>query len=406
LLLAALIYSPISLVGVLLLDQPAQAQTLTTLHSFTGYPDDGAYPYAGVVLDAEGNLYGTTQIGGKHCYRGCGIVFKLTPTGEESILYSFYSGAAAFPESSLFFDASGNLYGTTVGGNAQGAESPTYGGSVFKLKKQRNLQDLYSFTQTAVGLNPMAGLVADAQGNLYGTTNQGGNSQNCDGYPDTGCGVIFKVTPAGVETVLHSFNYTPDGSNPRSTLVLDADGNLYGTAGYGGGSGAGVVFEVTASGNFTVLHTFTRSPDGSLPFAGLAMDAKGNLFGTTVEGGALSCDFGCGTVFRVAFSGKETVLYRFRGAPDGANPYGSLVLDADGNLYGTTGAGGANNQGTVFKLGPNGKETILYSFCSQTNCTDGAGPNAGVSFDAQGNLYGTTLNGGVNNNGTVFKLTP
>ena len=392
LVLLSLICSPAGLASVLLLAQSVHAQTLTTLHSFIGAPHDGANPTAGVILDAEGNLYGTTTIGGEHCSQGCGTVFKSTPTGVESVLYAFYGGINAHPNSSLIFDVTGNLYGTTAGG------------TVFRLRDQRYRKILYGFKQTDNGLRPMSGLVSDAQGNFYGTTQYGGTGE-CDGALP-GCGVVYKLTPAGVETVLYSFKGKFDGEYPQSVLVRDTRGNLYGTTEYGGASGYGVVFKLTATGKFSVLHNFTSSPDGALPLAGLVTDLHGNLYGTTIEGGTTGCLFGCGTIFKLTPSGKETVLYRFTGTPDGSNPYASVAFDAQGNLYGTTAGGGANDQGTVFELTPSGNETALYSFCAQTNCTDGAFPQAGVSLDAQGNLYGTTILGGTKNDGTIFKVTP
>jgi uncharacterized repeat protein (TIGR03803 family) len=392
LVLLSLICSPVGLASVLLLAQSVYAQTLTTLRSFSGSPDDGANPAAGLILDAEGNLYGTTTIGGQRCTQGCGTVFKSTPAGEESVLYDFYGGVSADPHSSLIFDATGNLYGTTAGG------------TVFRLKYQRNRKILYSFKQTADGLRPMSGLISDAQGNFYGTTQYGGTGR-CDGALP-GCGVVYEVTLTGVERVLYSFKGKFDGEYPQSVLVRDTRGNLYGTTEYGGAFGYGVVFKLTATGKFSVLHTFTSSPDGALPLPGLVTGADGNLYGTTIEGGTTGCLFGCGTVFQLTPSGKETVLYRFTGTPDGENPYASVAFDAQGNLYGTTAGGGANDQGTVFELTPSGSETTLYSFCAQTNCTDGAFPQAGVSLDAQGNLYGTTNLGGAKNDGTIFKVTP
>ena len=350
--------------GVLL--GATSAQTESVLYNFCPQGDhctDGDNPVAGLVFDPKWNLYGTTYSGGAYeecSYNShCGVVFKLTPKGKETVLYSFCS--------------------------------------------QTNCAD---------GENPSAGLVFDQKGNLYGTTIGGGAN---------GVGVVFKLTPEGKETVLYSFcarDNCPDGYDPSSGLVLDQEGNLYGTTQYGGAHGAGIVFKVTPKGKETVLYSFcaqNNCADGAQPMAGLVFDQKGNLYGSTVEGGVVkNCYNGCGVVFRLTPKGKETVLYNFctqNNCADGRNPVAGLVFDPNGNLYGTTGLGGAHGVGgVVFKLTPKGKETVLYSFCAQTNCADGSYPAAGLIFDTKGNLYGTTEGGGINRSpyefGVVFKLTP
>jgi len=259
------------------------------------------------------------------------------------------------------------------------------------------------------GANPEAGLVRDAQGNLYGTTLTGGSGgpELCSGVG--GCGTVFKLDTTSKETVLYSFTGVPDGEEPDAGLVRDAQGNLYGTTYNGGASNLGTVFELDTTGKETVLHSFTGTGgDGSEPYGGLVLDAQGNLYGTTSFGGAS----GDGTVFELDTAGKETVLYSFTGTGgDGAYPSG-LVRDAQGNLYGTTYGGGASGFGTVFKLDTAGKETVLYSFTGTGG--DGAYPSGLVRLvrDAQGNLYGTTYEGGdlacdaPYGCGTVFKLTP
>jgi len=252
---------------------------------------------------------------------------------------------------------------------------------------------LYSFN-AADGLNPKSGLVRDNEGNLYGTTSYGGASHG---------GTVFKLDTAGRETVLHTFT-GPDGIGPSSGLVRDKEGNLYGTTSGGGASGQGIVFKLDTTGTETVLHSFT-GPDGANPSAGLIRDKEGNLYGTTsgggVSGGGLS---GEGTVFRLDTAGRESVLHSFTG-PDGANPIAGLIRDEAGNLYGTTAFGGFLNCagtgcGVVFKLDPAGNETVLHSF----TWPDGAFPVAGLVQDNEGNLYGTTQGGGAFNEGTVFKL--
>ena len=250
---------------------------------------------------------------------------------------------------------------------------------------------LYTFTGPTDGAYSVAGLVRDTQGNLYGTTYQGGGT----GCNNLGCGTVFELTPSGTLKVLYTFNGKADGATPLSGLILDKAGNLYGTTGYGGTSGDGTVFEITAAGNHKVLHSFTGI-DGAVPSAGLLRDGAGNLYGTTQYGGA-----NYGTVFKIAPTGAETVLYSFTGGVDGGAPLGSLVL-WNGNLYGTTADGGAFGQGTVFEVTKKGAEKVLYSF---SGGADGGGPFAGLVLDSVGSLYGTTLGGGGSGSGTVFEVT-
>ena len=389
----------LALLAVLVLaaSQPVRAQTTeNVVYSFTGGLD-GKHPYAGVVRDAHGNLYGTTIQGGAYAY---GVVFKLDGSGKETVLFNFPAngGEAALP-TGLTKDRLGNLYGTTYAGGAYGK------GSVFKLDAGGNLTVLYSFTGGTDGGEPQAAVLPDKQGNLYGTAEQGGNVGSC--Y-QAGCGTVFKLDATGHETVLYSFTGTGgDGFWPcADLLVRDGHGNLYGTTlqggAYGGTYGYGTVFKVDATGKETVLHSFTETGgDGANPYAGLVRDAHGNLYGTTTWGGL----FGYGMVFKLDPKGNETVLHSFEGSGgDGADPYAGLLLDPHGNLYGTTGAGGAFASGTVFKLDPSGNETVLYSFKGSGG--DGSYPAAGLVMDKKGNLYGTTVDGGAYDQGTVFKLTP
>jgi len=264
---------------------------------------------------------------------------------------------------------------------------------------------LYTFTGGADGGTPYAGLVQDAKEDLYGTTSSGGSFSNS--------GVVFKVSSKGKEAVLYTFTGGADGGNPYAGLVQGANGILYGTTLTGGDIscnhpyGCGTVFKVTKTGKETVLYTFTGGADGGYPYAGLVRDAEGNLYGTTIEGGDLSCNhpYGCGTVFKVTKTGKETVLYTFTGGADGGYPYAGLVRDAKGNLYGTTSTGGALKAGVVFRVSSKGKETVLYTF---TGGVDGASPLVlgRLVQDAKGRLYGTTELGGASKFGTVFKLIP
>jgi len=384
----------------------AQAYRESTIYTFTDTPD-GASPWAGLIRSGAGTLYGTTYDGGVY---GQGTVFKVDATGKETVLYSFtgYPDAAK-PQAVLFRSGAGTLYGTTTYYGGAGSW-----GAVFKLDTNGEETVLYSFTGGIDGGYPDGGLVGDKAGNLYGTTVDGGEGSGC--YYG-GCGTVFKVDATGTETVLYSFTAGTEGQYPVEGLVRDAAGNLYGityqggksTCNNGSGTGCGTVFELDNTGKLTVLHNFTGGKDGAYPDAPLVRDARGNLYGTTLEGGTGCKPYGCGTVFKVDVTGKETVLHAFTGGVDGAGGASSLVLDANGNLYGASG-GGAHNQGMVFKLDSTGKETVLHSF---TGGIDGGSPVGGLVRDKAGNLYGTTGGGGAlgcgaysNGCGTVFKLVP
>jgi uncharacterized repeat protein (TIGR03803 family) len=274
---------------------------------------------------------------------------------------------------------------------------------------QSKFKVLYSFSGGLDG-GPRAGLVRDMAGNLYGTTKYGGNP-NCQS-PAGSCGVVFKLAPNGdgtwTESVVYAFTGSPDGANPVAGLIFDQAGNLYGTTAFGGnlscgevGFGCGTVFKVDQTGILTVLHTFSGGADGASPYAGLVRDTAGNLYGTTYLGGRRNG----GTVFKVDKNGNETVLQRFivGGLGAGYYPQAGLIRDAAGNLYGTTNVGGAFFGGTVFKLQKNGYLTVLHSF---TGGDDGGGSYAPLIGDAAGNLYGTTTYGGAFSNGTAFELIP
>jgi uncharacterized repeat protein (TIGR03803 family) len=362
-----------------------------TLYSFAGNAN-GGHPDASLIMDASGNLYGTTtedsETGKKGCPAHCGSVFKLAPNGTQTVLYTFKGGSdGSEPKGSLLADTAGNLYGTTAAGGANGW------GTVFKVAPNGTETVLYSFAHGDGGWMPLAGLIADSAGNLYGTTDAGGTAD---------FGTVFKLAPDGTETVLYSFQGGNDGKIPVDTLLADSAGNLYGTTFEGGGTGCGgggcgTVFKLAPDGTETVLYAFQGGNDGSSPYAGLIADASGNLYGTASEGGV----HGSGVVFEVAPNGTETVLYSFTNGADGGDPQGSLIADVAGNLYSTTYGGGANKDGTVFKLAPSGTETVLHSFAGKK---DGQWLAAGVIADAKGNLYGTTSNGGKKKQGTVFSI--
>jgi uncharacterized repeat protein (TIGR03803 family) len=394
---------------------------------------DGIGPRGGLIGDMAGNLYGTTVVGGN---RSAGVVFELTPDRRrpsgwaEEVLYSFcqrpHCVDGRLANAGLIIDAAGNLYGTTSASGGAGS-----GGTVFELTPNATRTEwtetvLHRFcarSQCADGRAPAASLIMDAVGNLYGTTVVGGAND---------AGTVFELTPnangAGwTETVLYSFcrqSNCTDGAQPEAGLIFDAGGNLYGTTQFGGGGcrgvGCGTAFMLTpptageTEWTETVVHKFRGGTDGATPFAGLAMDAAGNLYGTTQAGGV---NVG-GTVFALTPNvsksrWRETVLYRFCTHPqcaDGRHPEAGLIVDAAGKLYGTTTLGGAREHGVVFVLTPDKTrtsgwtETVVHTFCRQNGCPDGEQPQAGLIADSAGNLYGTTSIGGILRGGVVFKL--
>jgi uncharacterized repeat protein (TIGR03803 family) len=398
----------------------AQSYTLTTLYSFTGSPD-GDSPI-GIVLDSEGNLYGSTQYGGlPHCGPvtrpataiSCGTVFKLDTSGQETVLYRFTfangDGMMPFSEGSVMRDSQGNLYGTTFYGGDRRCffDGVYYGcGIVFKLDPsgQETVLHIFKGAANGDGGGPTGRLVQDGIGNLYGTTMNGGDARCTPHYYEPGCGTVFKVDTAGHETVLHKFTGgNVDGEQP-SGLVIDGQGNLYGTTIFGGSYGYGTVFKVDASGHETVLYNFrgAGAGDGASPLSGLTRDAQGNLYGTTNEGGTLNCfgalSPGCGTVFKLSASGQETVLYRFTGSNYDGYPHSTLVLDNAGNLYGI---GGTDYFGVIFKLDASGHESVLYSF---SNIEE---PAELLAIPGQpGSFYGALYVGDNGGPGGIFKLAP
>ncbi len=385
----------------------AVASGFSVLHVFQGYPTDGGASYSGLIADSSGNLYGTTNVGGKNLIYGS--VYKIAPDGTETILYSFPpNGNGEDPLGGLLL-LNGNLYGTTTGGGK------TTVGTIFKIAANGTETVLYEFCKQLKndtcpdGAYPKNGLVSDNAGNLYGVTEYGGSA---------GGGVAFKLATDGTFSLLHTFctkSQCSDGAFPYAELTLDASGNIYGTTANGGGSfdqcpdtGCGVVFQITPSGSYKVLHAFKDGSEGALPTGGVVRDDTGNLYGTTSSGGLMDCSTlkeGCGTVYKLAPDGKLTVLYAFKGGMDGGAPLGKLLLDGSGNLYGTT--GGPNDYfgfATVFKLSPTGKEKVLHVFCvDDGNCLHGLRPTAGL-VQVGDTLYGTTPDGGAPGWGVVFKL--
>jgi uncharacterized repeat protein (TIGR03803 family) len=352
--------------------------TFTALHSFAG--SDGAEPYAGLIQGSDGNLYGTTSVGGTN---GNGTIFKIDTNGATlTTLHSFAYSDGRNPTGGLIQCTDGNLYGTTTGGGANSE------GTIFKIDTNGStLTTLHSFAY-ADGAYPQAGLIQGTDGNLYGTTYQGGTSEY---------GTIFKIDTSGSTfTTLHSFANS-DGTGPNG-LIQATDGNLYGTTGGGGANGYGTIFKIDINGTaFTTLHSFVNS-DGANPYAGLIQGTDGNLYGTTAWGGTN----GSGTILKIDTNGTTlTTLHSFV-TSDGADPQSSLIQGADGYLYGTTYQGGANGPyGTIFKTDTNGSTfTSLHSFAYYT----GGYPYAGLIQGTDGNLYGTTTAGGANGYGTIFKI--
>jgi uncharacterized repeat protein (TIGR03803 family) len=379
---------------VLLLVPSSSAQTFTLLYPFnsSGTLSDGGWPEAGVTRDAAGNLYGTTFFGGlgTGCdiyYAGCGTVFKIDTSGAETVVHVFSGAGDGWnPTARLLLDSGGNLYGTTGYGGAYGH------GTVFKIDTAGNETIIHSFVAGKDGARPNAGLVEDTSGNLYGTTQYGG--QGCFGQ---GCGTVFRVSSSGVETVLYRFSDVPDGASPLGGVALDSAGNICGTTWLGGTDSYGTVFALDAAGNEKVLHSFSGGSDGANPLAAPVLDAAGNLYGTTSSGGTYF-----GTVYMVGKAGNESVLYRFTGGLDGAYPYSHLLVDASGNLYGNSSQGGVSGAGTVFEL-TGSSLNVLYGFLG---ANDGANPVGGLIMDSAGNLYGTTVQAGTYGWGTAFEIQP
>ncbi len=395
----------------------ANAQTFKIVHQFDHA--NGSFAQGSLTFVGSGTFLGMTSHGGVAANDG--TIFKLTAAGQETVLHDFSGSDGAYPYlATLITDAAGNFYGTTWYGGDLSCEGGEGCGTVFKVDSVGNETVLHKFEAQNDGQFPFSSLVLDPTGILYGTTSSG------FGYGPNG--LVFAVnSTTGAESVIYQFGGAPDGSYPEAGMVRDSNGNLYGTTAFGGSGagcgidGCGTVFELSPSGSSwkeTILYSFQGGNDGELPEA-LIRDSAGSLYGATNVGGGASCynGAGCGTVFKLSpnsnGSWTETVLYRFTGFPgnDGAYPYGQLVIDAAGNLYGTTDLGGGssacqgvvpNGCGTVFRIDPTGKETILHKF----GLTDGAYPYAGLTLDpATSTLYGITASGGGPGQGVVFTIS-
>ncbi len=324
----------------------AQANTESIIYSFLG-GRSGANPNFGVLEDRHHNFYGVAGGG-----VGYGIVFKVTQ-GREKVLHTFTGrdGDGAGPHCRLILDDAGNLFGTTDGGG------DFFFGTVFKLDPKGKETILHSFAGGADGYGPVSSVIPDDAGNLYGTTQAGGTGRGCD----NGCGTIFKVTPDGQETVLYSFNGQTDGYQPRARLSRDAQGNFYGTTFLGGPNNTGTVYRLSPDGQFTVLHSFSRGGGNSV--TSVILDPAGNLYGTTLD----ALPFG--NVFKLTPDGVYTVLHSFQGGTDGEDPQADLLIDPAGNLYGVL-----LSPGKVYKVAPDGTETTLYSFTGGADGSTPVGP--------------------------------
>jgi uncharacterized repeat protein (TIGR03803 family) len=392
------------------------AGTENTLYSFSGSGGDPKFPYAGLIFDAGGNLYGTTELGGTHSQ---GTVFEVIPSSDgtwsESVLYDFTGNAdGGQPSGSLIFDTAGNLYGTTsLGGSSNCAQGC---GTVFKLTSASGgwtESVIYTFTGGPDGREPYSRLQLDAAGNLYGTTLQGGNVGT---VCNTGCGVVFELKPSSggtwKQSVLYTFKGSADGAMPTAALTFDLVGNLYGTTS-GGGTGNGVLYKLTpgsgGSWSQSVLHKFSGGYDGKTPYGDVIVDASGNLYGTAYQGGIAP---GYGVVFELSLTTagwKEKLLHVFRDLP-AANPVAGLVMDNTGNLFGTTMLGVTKKNcgggcGDLFKLAPASGGAWTYSLIHTFGVgTDGYRPSGDLILDPIGNIYGTTQAGGANGAGMVFQI--
>jgi uncharacterized repeat protein (TIGR03803 family) len=413
-----------TLVVLLFLALAFAGSTETVLYSFTGGTTDGMYPTAALVLSKSGHLYGTTSQGGNSTVCGifggsCGVVFELAPVSgggwKESVLYQFTGGAdGGTPYAPLVIDDKGNLYGTTNVGGSSGM------GTVFELTRGTGgtwtETVLHSFAGGSDGAYPRSGLLLKGN-SLYGTTLQGGTGTACGPFGGP-CGTVFKLAHSKTgwtESVLYSFTGGADGGYPYGGVVLDKGGNLYGTTFQNGSTGYGTVFELTrGKGTWTesTLYTFTGGADGKASYGGVILDANGHLYGTTSQGGAS----GGGTVFKLTHGTSGwtlTTLHAFTSSPDGSYPEAGLVRRAN-SLYGTTYGGGTGSAcgpfggspcGTVFEVSYTKSggwtENVVYSF---TGSTDGALPEDSLIFDKVGNLYGTAFGGGSASDGVVFEI--
>jgi uncharacterized repeat protein (TIGR03803 family) len=367
----------------------APAAKFKMLYKFKGLPSDGANPIAGLSVDPSRNLYGTTEYGGSgSCVDvGCGTIFKLSSKGAETVLHAFSGdtgGDGGYPPAGVVRDDAGNLYGVCGFGGFYD------GGCAYMLTPDGTFSILHSFSGNFTGehdgYSPQGPLVLDKRGNLYGTTAFGGTAN---------LGSIYKITPGGTETVLHSFAGGSDGTSPKTGLVVDKKGNLFGIS-PGGVNDSGIVFKIAANGTETILYSFAGGDDGKNPMGSLCLGPDGSLYGTTSSGGANKV----GTVFKLSPNGIMSVLLPFE-YESGGHPEAGVIMDRSGNLFGTTAAGGSHGYGTVYELAPDGTETTLHTFTKKQSNTE-----VGLVMDKKGHLYGTMTDGGDGGLGTVFEVIP
>ncbi len=391
------------------------ALSITTLYSFGISSTDTKSPNSSLIKGSDGNFYGVSYKGGAN---GMGTIFKTTPTGSETVLYSFGGTPNDGTQPTGIVQGSdGNLYGTTATGGANGttscanATSTCYpgDGTAFMVNLAGIETVLYSFgSSSSDGINPNGGLIQASDGNLYGITRGGGANGN---------GSVFKISTVGSEVVLYSFgtNGSTDSKTPNAGLIQSSSGNLYGTTIAGGLYSSGTVFQITTAGVESVLYSFgVNVYDGTSPYANIIQGSDGNFYGTTLNGGAS----GAGTVFKLTPAGSESILYSFgRSTTDGTLPYSPVVQGSDGNFYGTTYSGGANGTllclgtdtscypgyGTLFMISPSGSETVLYSFGTGDSSSAGVYPVGGL-LQVNGTFYGTATGGGTYSSGTIYSF--
>jgi uncharacterized repeat protein (TIGR03803 family) len=385
--------------------------SVTAVHGFIGSPSDGSN-WSNIIQGSDGNFYGTSVTGGPFnpaCnsnLTGCGLIFRLTPSGTFTVLYTFtgttadHNAQPIYPYGRLLQASDGNFYGTTSEGPA-----------VFRMTPAGSVTIL-----TFLGGGSYGNLIQGGDGNFYGTTAFGGagtcspdRSAVC--FFENGSGTVFRMTPGGALTTLHVFTGGADGSKPYTGLILASDGSFYGTT-QAGAAGFGTVFKIRADGTFTTLYTFTGGADGAYPYAALIQASDGNFYGTTLNRGGPA---DAGTLFRMTPAGALTVLHAFTGfnspdntprpgqATDGAFPVGALVQGRDGNLYGTTGGGGGLGGGTAFVISLAGNYAQVFPF---SGLSEGSSPTSGLIVASDGNFYGTCQYGGIRNMGAIFRMTP
>lgn len=363
----------------------------TLLHTL-GFGTDGGYPQSGLMVGSDGNFYGTTEYGG---LTDDGVVYSVPPTGTESVIANFTGGTASSgPVGGLLQASDGNFYGTTYWGGTNNS------GTVFKLSPGGVITTLWSFGTGSDGEFPKGGLVQASDGSFYGMTGSGGT---------TGYGTVFRITPAGVETVLWNFGTGTDGYAPQGALLTGSDGNLYGTTSLGGTNGRGTIFNITLGGIETIVWNFQGSTDGGLPAPNLILGSDGNFYGTAEVGGTNRG----GTLFKLTPAGTLSVVWAFGAGTDGNGPWSGVTQGSDGNFYGTTVSGGTIQTcgisydygcGTVFRVTPAGEETVLWDFGFGGN---GAQPfPLSVVQSADGSLFGVTTVGSPTGGGLIYQLTP